>query len=34
LPPPFNQQNLPRLGYIAINLFNPLQMGDDDRLLR
>ena len=35
LPPPFNQPNLPRLGYIAINLFNPLQMGDDhDRFLR
>jgi len=35
LPPPFNQQNLPRLGYIAIDLFNPSQMGDDhDRLFR
>jgi len=35
LPPPFNQPNLPRLGYIAINLFNPSQTGDDhDRLFR
>lgn len=35
LPPPFNQPGLTRLGHIAINLFNPLQMGDDDdRVLR
>ena len=35
LPPPFNQQNLPLLGHIAINLFNPFQMGDEhDRLFR
>ena len=35
LPPPFDQPNLPRLGYIAIDLFNPSQMGDDhDRLFR
>lgn len=35
LPPPFNQPNLPLLGHIAINLFNPLQMGDKhDRLLK
>jgi len=29
LPPPFNQRNIPMLGYIDINLFNPLEMGDD-----
>jgi len=29
LPPPFNQGNIPRLGSIDINLFNPLEMGDD-----
>ena len=35
LPPPFDQQNLPLLGHIAIDLFNPDQMGDDhDRILR
>ena len=33
LPPPFNQVNLPRLGYIAINLFNPSQMGDENERL-
>jgi hypothetical protein len=27
LPPPFNQGNIPRLGYVDINLFNPLEMG-------
>jgi hypothetical protein len=33
LPPPFNQGNIPILGHIYINLFNPLEMGDDvDRL--
>ena len=33
LPPPFNQGNIPLLGYIDINLFNPLEMDDDhDRL--
>jgi len=30
LPPSFNQQNLPLLGYIDINLFNPLEMGGED----
>lgn len=35
LAPPFDQANLPMLGHIAINLFNPLQMGDEhDRILR
>ncbi len=35
LPPPFNQPDLPLLGHIAINLFNPLQSEDDhDRLFR
>ena len=35
LAPPFDQQSLALLGHIAINLFNPLQMGDHhDRLLR
>ncbi len=35
LPPPFNQQDVPLLGHIAIDLFNPLQREDDrDRLLR
>ncbi len=29
LPPPFNQGNVPLLGYIDVNLFNPLEMGDD-----
>jgi hypothetical protein len=28
LPPPFDQRNLPLLGYIDINLFNPLEMGE------
>jgi hypothetical protein len=28
--PPFNQENLPRLGYIDINLFNPLEMGGEN----
>ncbi len=27
LPPPFNQGNIPRLGYISINLYNPYDMG-------
>lgn len=27
LPPPFDQGNLPRLGYIHINLFEPTMMG-------
>ena len=30
LPDPFNQGEIPRLGYISINLWNPLQMGDED----
>ncbi len=35
LPPPFDQPDIPLLGHISINLFNPLQMGDDhDRLLK
>jgi hypothetical protein len=29
LPPPFNQGNVPMFGYISVNLFNPLKMGDD-----
>ncbi len=29
LPPPFNQKDIPMLGHIGIDLFNPLQMGDD-----
>jgi len=29
LPPPFDQGNIPRLGHIGIDLFNPLEMGDD-----
>jgi hypothetical protein len=29
LPPPFNQGDIPRLGHIDIDLFNPLEMGDD-----
>ena len=28
LPLPFNQGNIPMLGYIDIDLFNPLEMGD------
>jgi hypothetical protein len=30
LPAPFDQGNLPRLGYIHIDLFEPTQMGDGD----
>ncbi len=30
LPPPFDQPNLPRLGYIDINLFNPLEMEEEE----
>jgi len=30
LPDPFDQGNLPRLGYIHIDLFEPTQMGDGD----
>jgi hypothetical protein len=30
LPVPFNQGNIPRLGYIDIDLFNPLEMRDED----
>ncbi len=29
LPSPFNQRNIPLLGYIDINLFNPLEMEDE-----
>ncbi len=29
LPPPFNQGNIPMLGHVDIDLFNPLEMGDD-----
>jgi hypothetical protein len=29
LPVPFHQGNIPRLGYIDIHLFNPLEMGDE-----
>ena len=29
LPPPFNQGNIPMLGYIGIDLFNPLQLEDE-----
>ena len=29
LPPHFNQGNIPMLGHIGIDLFNPLEMGDD-----
>jgi hypothetical protein len=28
-PAPFNQEGLPRLGYIHIDLFEPTQMGGD-----
>jgi hypothetical protein len=31
LPDPFDQGDLPRLGYIQIDLFEPTQMGDGDR---
>lgn len=27
-PPPFDQEDIPRLGFVDIDLFNPLQMGD------
>jgi hypothetical protein len=27
LPPPFDRGNVPRLGYVDINLFNPLEFG-------
>jgi hypothetical protein len=27
LPPPFNEGNLPRLGYVDIDLWNPFEMG-------
>ena len=30
LPSPFNRSDIPLLGYIHINLWNPLQMGDED----
>jgi len=29
-PPPFNQGNIPMLGHIGIDLFNPLEMRDED----
>lgn len=29
LPPRFNQGNIPMLGHIGIDLFNPFEMGDD-----
>jgi len=30
LPAPFNQEKIPRLGFIDINLYNPLEMGDEE----
>lgn len=28
-PPPFDQENITRLGFVDINLFNPFQIGND-----
>lgn len=33
VPPPFNRRNIPRLGYININLWNPYEMGGEEEML-
>ena len=33
-PAPFDKGNIPRLGYIDVNLFNPIDMGDRDGFFR
>jgi len=33
-PPPFDKGDIPRLGYIDVNLFNPIDMGDGHDIFR